>query len=34
MRFRAGGPVERWLIAPGMAVAGLGAVYLLLVPLT
>lgn len=34
MRFRAGGPVERWLVAPGMAVAGLGAVYLLLVPLS
>jgi len=34
MRFRAGGPVERWLVAPGLAVAGLGAVYLLLVPLT
>ena len=32
MRFRAGGPVERWLIAPGMAVAGLGAAYVLLAP--
>jgi membrane-bound metal-dependent hydrolase YbcI (DUF457 family) len=32
MRFRAGGPVERWLVAPGMALAGLGAAYLLLLP--
>lgn len=32
MRFRAGGAVERWLVAPGMALAGLGAAYFLLVP--
>ncbi|SDZ29292.1 LexA-binding, inner membrane-associated putative hydrolase [Asanoa ishikariensis] len=32
MRFRAGGPVERWLMVPGMALIGLGAAYLLLAP--
>jgi hypothetical protein len=32
MRLRAGGPVERWLVAPAMALAGLGAAYLLLLP--
>ncbi|REF98137.1 LexA-binding, inner membrane-associated putative hydrolase [Asanoa ferruginea] len=32
MRFRAGGAVERWLVAPAMGLFGLGAAYLLLAP--
>ncbi|MDG4823875.1 metal-dependent hydrolase [Asanoa sp. WMMD1127] len=32
MRFRAGGPVERWLVAPVMGLVGLAAAYVLLAP--